>query len=345
MTHAHSNAPSERFVFLDALRGVAALAVVIFHILIRLPKSVSWWGVEGFDLGHFGIVLFFLLSGFIIPVSIERLSLTQFWVRRLFRLYPLYWCALAIALFRPVSMTPPELTPAAIAANAMMLQQLFGYRDVLSVAWTLTIELVFYLLMSLGAIVGMLQRRVFLACCAISIAIVIEGVAPRLGFGVRYPDQGAIFSYLALIFTGNVCFGAMSRDVSRRKFALVLSAVVGMLLVTLPWSFASLISARLLALSIFVLVVWWRPQRVMQPLLVLGRISYSLYLVHMFVLVSVPPLTNVALRGLVWLMLSLVTAYLCERWIERPLQEFGRRFRPPHTAVPSAFFPSPRANG
>src|SRR5881397_2950111 len=89
-------AGARRLAWLDALRGIAALVVVYEHaqdpIFPELRTTVAPW----FDTGKFGVMVFFLVSGYIIPASLERRgSIRDFWVSRLFRLYPLWAVAVA----------------------------------------------------------------------------------------------------------------------------------------------------------------------------------------------------------------------------------------------------------
>src|SRR5215212_1633861 len=137
--------PLERLHFLDALRGVAALAVFFAHACGVLFPGFNDIAFSRFDLGNFGVMLFFLCSGFIIPVSLERQgSLRVFWLRRLFRLFPLYWLTIAILLLKgyaagwrgfPASFFASPL--GYLAANMTMLQILFGYPHMVGLAWTL----------------------------------------------------------------------------------------------------------------------------------------------------------------------------------------------------------------
>src|SRR5579875_535438 len=83
--------PRRRLAWLDALRGVAALAVVYDHasyqFLVPVRDVITAW----IDPGEFGVFVFFLISGYIVPASLERRgSVRGFWVSRLFRLYPAY---------------------------------------------------------------------------------------------------------------------------------------------------------------------------------------------------------------------------------------------------------------
>src|SRR5215469_6079063 len=86
----------DRLAWLDALRGVAALCVVADH-----GSGLVLWPGQAFasrwlDLGQYGVFVFFLVSGYIIPASLERKgSVRGFWISRTFRLYPLYLFAIA----------------------------------------------------------------------------------------------------------------------------------------------------------------------------------------------------------------------------------------------------------
>src|SRR3954452_17183752 len=85
-----------RLGFLDFVRGVAAFAVVLQHGGETFWPAVNRATHNYVNVGRFGVVAFFLVSGFIIPFSLERGgSVRRFWTGRFFRLYPLYWASLA----------------------------------------------------------------------------------------------------------------------------------------------------------------------------------------------------------------------------------------------------------
>jgi peptidoglycan/LPS O-acetylase OafA/YrhL len=88
-----------RLAWLDVLRGLAALAVVFNHFGYFLPPTVKNTVYQWINPGDYGVFVFFLISGYIVPASLERKgSVRTFWVSRLFRLYPLYLLAVAIAV-------------------------------------------------------------------------------------------------------------------------------------------------------------------------------------------------------------------------------------------------------
>src|SRR5262249_12891213 len=145
----------QRLEFLDFARGVAALLVVLAHGLsISVPGFLAW-SRQNLDPGRAGVVLFLMISGFIIPASLEQGGdLRKFWLRRLFRLFPAYWLSVAAA-FAYLALGGPR--PLAIRlddgtswlANLTMCQGFLRRPDAWGVYWTLQLELVIYATCSL----------------------------------------------------------------------------------------------------------------------------------------------------------------------------------------------------
>ncbi|MFC4010133.1 acyltransferase family protein [Nonomuraea purpurea] len=161
-----ASAPAGRHTWLDALRGVAVLAVLFEHLLDPLfPEvrtSVSPW----FDFGQYGVMVFFIVSGYVVPASLERRgSVSGFWISRLFRIYPL-WIVVAITatvfgLVQVYLTLPGQLSDNPVVsgiAHLTMLQDFLQVVSVVNVFWTLSYEMIFYLLVT--AIFVLWPRRV-----------------------------------------------------------------------------------------------------------------------------------------------------------------------------------------
>ena len=139
-----------RLVEIDALRGVAALAVVLFHYTARFdelfghrpPPAISFSG------GHYGVNLFFIISGFVIFMTLEKTSKPMdFVVSRFSRLFPAYWTAIVLTfLLTHLLGLPGKLVDLATAfGNLVMIHGLlFRIPHVDGVYWTLEVELLFY---------------------------------------------------------------------------------------------------------------------------------------------------------------------------------------------------------
>lgn len=148
---------SRRLEYLDSMRGVAALAVVYYHAcafsIVRLGLSSGWeYSIMNAlsrieDTGKTGVVLFFAISGYVIPMSFRPgpYPIANFALSRLFRLYPAYWLSLALALaLAPWLVYSSHYSLGTVLANTTMLQTAFGKPDVIGVYWTLFIEWIFY---------------------------------------------------------------------------------------------------------------------------------------------------------------------------------------------------------
>jgi len=132
---------------LDALRGLAVFGVVCNHLSAHAGIRVPFFGELG---GLLGVQLFFLISGYLIVQSASRYTLAAYAVRRLLRIFPAYWMAVL-----GVSLLYGRLDGEALASGRgdflwnLMAQShwvpsaLLRY-DVLTVSWTLTVELAWY---------------------------------------------------------------------------------------------------------------------------------------------------------------------------------------------------------
>jgi peptidoglycan/LPS O-acetylase OafA/YrhL len=186
-------AGAPRLEFLDALRGIAAFAVAFGHRAEGLISNFAHFDAHVFRFGQFGVVLFFLCSGFIIPASMERHgSLLRFWTSRLFRLFPLYWLALAGVLVLHALGTyelPPDYGDHAVlttAVNATMFQAFLSEPLALGLSWTLAFEMGFYLIVSALFLAGAQRRSAPLAATllALSAALAVHsagGPKPLVG--------------------------------------------------------------------------------------------------------------------------------------------------------------------
>ncbi len=320
-----------RLDFLDGLRGVAALAVFLAHALDQIWPAYHTFAESRFQLGNWGVVVFFLCSGFIIPISLERQgSLRRFWIRRLLRLYPLYWlsvvlcmlCALAgVSAFARATVARPI---GVFVANLTMFQAFLGYPYLNTVYWTLTVEMLFYLAISALFVGRMLRNTAPITAILLSATIAVELLAPQ-AVGLIY------LLPLALIFVGTIFYRIHQGTIGRTPAAGVLALALAMLAAPLfgppdalaeqlPW-----FTAQISALGFFGAVFLLRGRRTSPVALYLGRISYSLYLLHTLVIALIPPAGGPIFTLLVWASALLVLASATYRWVEQPAIAWGQR--------------------
>ena len=144
-----------RFESLQYVRGLAAIAVVIFHILTQLISL----GFDTFAWGSEGVDLFFVLSGFLMMVlpTHDHIRPIEFFKRRLIRVVPLYWI-LTLVIFG-ISLIIPSLLNSTSPDFVNLIKSLLfipfknqasnnSFYPMLIPGWTLNFEMMFYLLFS-----------------------------------------------------------------------------------------------------------------------------------------------------------------------------------------------------
>ncbi|MFD8707026.1 acyltransferase family protein [Kitasatospora sp. NPDC059648] len=221
-----ASAASSRLGWLDALRGIAALSVAIYHLALPF----YWLHIEheprNFgDPGIFGVMLFFLVSGYIIPASLERRGdVRSFWAGRYFRIYPVVIVTVVVSLLvlprnhsviQGFAFDHPLLS---LAGNATMVQDLTGIPNVIGVMWTLTYEMIFYFLVTALFVNGRHRQSA-------PIAIGFAGGALLLGswlpLGLLTADGGLpanrhlALAVLVIVVTAMVCFLTGRADLTR----------------------------------------------------------------------------------------------------------------------------------
>jgi peptidoglycan/LPS O-acetylase OafA/YrhL len=274
-----------RFTFVDALRGVAASAVVFFHAvegghITELFNKVP----SGFQTllrhGDSGVAIFFVLSGFVIAHSLrtEQLSVTgalRFMLKRSIRLDPPYWAAIAIAILFStlasmiVSNRPAEAYSAPqIVSHLVYLQGLLGFKQINPVFWTLCLEIQFYSVYALLLLTG--SKTVLIEAFLVSL------VWP-IGLGASAPGVFVEFWYAFLLGVGANCSW---RNPAARPWFLAYAAIIAVAAFYDSNYFALICCSTAICLlsvsvagSLTQLLNWrW--------LQFLGTISYSLYLIH-----------------------------------------------------------------
>jgi len=220
-----------RLGWLDALRGIAALVVVFDHSAYTFLPVLRRELMPEFSTSRYGILVFFLVSGYVIPASLERRGCVRaFWIGRLFRVYPLWAVVVAVlAVLRP-----RDFGALSVVAHVTLLQELLGTPNLLLVLWTLSYEMAFYLL-----VVGLFTVRLHLRSGVF--AVVLAGVAvSSVAAGVSLPASalsGAVgtgpligFASVAMV-VAICCASGGSRGL--RVFGGVLGGVLGLGLVAL----------------------------------------------------------------------------------------------------------------
>ena len=335
---------------LDGLRFLAAAAVVAFHYTGRDNPGWAESVREVFPTisrvtiyGGFGPYLFFMISGFVVLMSAWGRPVHSFIASRVGRLFPAYW--VAVVLTAAVLLIDPRLIPvwdelgfSGVALNLTMLQSGFGVGHVDGVYWTLWIELKFYLLLALFAMVGITRRRLLLLCLAwpLAGAFAVQSGAGFLG-GLLEPTYAPFF-----------CLGILVYLVYREGWSGAVGLLLGLnYLLALrvcdahvigwtesvagaPVSFRGLAVLLTLSLGALALVTLTRVSRCdWRWLTVLGALTYPLYLVHEYpgwVLIHhLAPHLPAYVTLVVTVAVAVAVAYAVYRLVEQPWGPHLRR--------------------
>ena len=283
---------------MEGLRGVAVFLVFWVHYCALIEpwlntSSLAWW-VKGLldSLGHTGVDLFFVLSGYLIYGTLLRKQSTQFQIyikRRIVRIYPVFLAVLCVYLVLSVVMPSesklPEGVPATvlyIVQNLLLLPGLADIEPIITVAWSLSYEFFYYLFIPL--IIAILHLRKWTP----NMRIVFWLFMSVIGFVVFYFLGGPVrlmmfvagillyefhtFHKLRLPrYAGTLCFFAALilfalNDQQNIHYVLSIAALFILFFVLCYESFTdSFGSARWLCFT---------------PLRWLGNMSYSYYLIH-----------------------------------------------------------------
>ena len=325
----------KRLTFLDALRGLAALSVAVFHIYAfsavgtHLATVEPSWLDAAFKHGGLGIDVFFVISGMAIASNIPGSKITwryvgRFAMRRSIRLDPPYWATLALAsVILALDGRAPSM--GRVLAHVFYTQTILGQVQIVSVFWTLTYEVQFYLVLVLAIMLGQrLGARV-----GWSLAIV-PFLTSLLIPSLHIETHGWFILWWYAFAMGVATFAMLT---GRLPVFVWLLAVV---LIALNETFVGSLNHMTVAVTALTvgligragLLARWTGGRILQWL---GRRSYSLYLIHFLgaalaktlsPYISGPASATLAFASS--LLLAIGAAEAMHRLIEAPAQRLSK---------------------
>lgn len=358
----------ERIRFADNLRGLAAVLVVLSHLagvfwlrpdvvhsllqvspahtthpeLLALVKALHFHPLV--DYGELGVSLFFLISGFVIPFSLCRESRGQFAVIRAVRIYPTYWCALAItlaALWLAGCFLGggSAVAPGRVILQALLLRDWCWLPGLDAVSWSLEMEIKFYLLIMIAA--GWLGRGRWLPLLLFVSGLGLVSLLARDGdtsgtikwpLVLQYDLPIIVYMFIGTMF--NLLYrkkigGATAAAGILYLYLLVLltagqSAVLGGFFGQFALNYS-------VSLAVFAACYRYRDAAPKNRILdFLARISYPLYAVHAvtgFVLLEyfLTKGINAFLALTLTFAAVIILAWLLHRLVEKPTVRLGHR--------------------
>lgn len=350
-----------RFAFIHALRGIAALLVVWSHLsgfwllengLTSAAQSV-WqdWLVVPFHIfqngGHLGVILFFLISGYIITHTSLRENRRAFAVKRIIRIFPPLAFATVIAwiFFQIAESTGTRLIGVTGGGiwhwtSALFLMDGFGLGTgrALDVTWTLVIELTFYVFVFI--LINSLRHNPLRSVWVMTgmwVGVFLIGNRFEI-----FSINGPLSVYVGFLILGQIIYFT-HQGLIKVADGIIIGTLVGLLYILLiesidpgfvfapgGWRGVEPAASYALALLIFLAMMRLAPKVVVQPFRMLGDISYSLYLLHIPVgittlnllhLTGIPESINIGIA----IGTSIFAAWVLYRCVELPSQKLARR--------------------
>ena len=350
----------DRLRYIDTLRAIAALLVVWLHSVQAFgrvnPASGRNWYIDtvaNVDVGHVGVVVFFLISGFVIPFSIKRDAAAParaFLVKRFFRIFPAYWLSVPLAAGAIWWLWKQPFGGRELAWNFTLLQGVLGYRHAEGVYWTLPVEFVYYFICTALLLTRSLfnARRVALASAALF--AVFAALVPTFGRPPPPLDYDGAFWFLnlSLMLWGTLYRSRVDASAARRQmdrvanglFWTLLAGYVVFLPILAKWTASPFVFAWLktYVIGFAIFLAGTRIVRIETRVTDwLGRISYSTYLFHVIVFMAIEWWLLQQAQGSVWrtqafavyvaagVVVVLVVATVTHALVEKPGIWLGRR--------------------
>lgn len=339
-----SAAIKQRVVEIDVLRFIAALAVVFFHYAFRGHAAdnlsvLSYPNLVPFaKYGYLGVDLFFMISGFVIFMTVSEGSLRRFLLSRGTRLYPAFWVCCTITFLASMTLGAEHFPVSAkqYLINMLCLGGAFGARPIDGAYWSLQVEIKFYLLVAILMALGATKRASFLLSGWLAISVFANLFQFKIIQNWLITDNAAYF------IAGATLYLVWKSGLSLQRIALLVASFCACVYQATRFASAVQIyyhtpinayAVASIVVAFFAVMLLVSLQHVRVPhhraWLLLGALSYPLYLVHQFLGYILFNATSgiVSSRVAFWAMVCLAIglAYLVHMYAERPIASSLKR--------------------
>ena len=325
---------------IHTLRGLSAFFVLLHHEFSRIN---GYWNFSTsyIDLGRVGVVSFFLISGFVIRGSIGKRDISSFLYLRFFRLFPIYWLALITYLVVCNFASQSAKDHASItsdsafhvnvrdfALNLTMFQEMLGLKSMLPPAWTLSIELMFYLTVCILVALKIANWERYMFYASLSLFAVMNILEYQIG--KQLPTSLPLL--LSMAFLGSIFYDQTQMNKSKKIFSKETNLALITILVFYGfgasdslWNPVNRILSTVLGLGIFLAFVS-RSQESTHPVFGwLGDISYSVYIISPCIMILCDTfISNSVYKIIGSVIFTLIMSTVTYKYIEQPLQKWSR---------------------
>lgn len=325
-----------RFLEIDAIRGISALIILVHHYT-KYILSIHQESPEAVPLiiefGKYTVHFFFVISGLLIFMTLDRATHPKYFiVSRFSRLYPAYWVCLSLTAL-VITISPyynyHPVTLIQYASNLTMFQHWMFIGDIDGIYWTLAVEMCFYILIFLVFISGKQKHieAIGLGWLVLMLSVYYltsEGLLPEINY----------YYYVPLLKNGNlflagIYFYQLKNDPTATKKYWLLLLCLGTHFIINPFEEALAISFIFIVLFLF-MADKLKMLRGKIPFF-FGYICYPLYLLHQYIGYEVinylqdhgvnSILLNILITGMIIILLATLVTFT----VERPAMRFLRK--------------------
>jgi peptidoglycan/LPS O-acetylase OafA/YrhL len=325
----------QRLEYLDFLRGIAVLLVLLTHTHHFFSYEIlNQWSA----IGARGVQLFYIVSGFTIYYIYQNklntsLDVKNYMVKRAFRIFPLYFLVLPIYFFIFGVNRDYELPLVNLLTHYLLVNGFFPeyINSILRVEWSIFVEFMFYIVFAL--IFYRLKDVSIIKLLVISFMLSVLSASVSMVF---YKEDMSMRTYLYLspyfqfynFFIG-IFIASLSKEtkIFRSKIVLILMIVCFILVGFLVKSTIIQTYITSIIFAIILLNLSLNKYEYHKFLLYIGSISFSLYLVHFFFVMSYERYITHSITNFILLIISIfLVSSLTYKYIEKPGIKFGKRF-------------------
>lgn len=320
---------------LDFFRGISAIFVMLYHYTTRYDLSFGHLKQPYYlnvKYGYMAVAVFFMLSGFLIYLKIDREKPKEFAIKRFIRLYPTY--IIAMILTTSVMLISGNEFQSKISnfkewiINLTMVPGLLGQKSVDGVYWTLQIEIIFYIIIWLVLLIKKQDKIKLLSIIWVIISLITNILLYFIDNSIlKIVRICGITQYCQLFITGIIMCSIYKKENSKINYCILLLCLVNQF-VALGIEYAIFLSIFDIVFYLIVMQKIKIPKIINSKLIVfLSSISYPLYLTHQFIGFSI--INKLEKFGfineiymLIPILIAIIIAYIIHKFIEKPSLKF-----------------------
>lgn len=347
----HKATTIDRLDYIDSLRGLAAYYIVIYHLaLLPIPNlRVPLWARNVVHTGGTGVSLFFVISSFTLYLTMERrvkepLKIVSFFLRRFFRIAPLFYLWLILSIFRDWYVYNNNHSIAKIILNILFGFNFFPnqYQGIVWASWILSVQMIFYLVFPiLYRYVDNMWKATTFFFVTLLIAQQFETILNYLNVAQEIRGQFNQMSFLhqlPVFATGIFTYFIYKNYIYNRQLPKMIG--IGLIFLSM-YLYTALISGKL---QVLLDALYWQGLiyscllsgvSISKPIFLVnrftvfsGKISYSLYLNHPNIIVllgfvyvyvyelSLPTTFQFGICFLITIALLISTSSITEKIVE-----------------------------